>query len=153
MLIFPAGKEKPLKCPPGFTLSDSFCFHLDRSLGKFNQKAANCSALGGIIIKVDSHEKNSAVTKFVQNETANISQKFYAYLGLKDMVGDNNLSNYRWVSDNSPMTYSYFANNEPGNTFERCVMFGRAFKWADISCGKDLWAICEADVIDESQLP
>ena len=153
MLIFSADKEKPLKCPPGFTLSDSFCFYLDRTLRNFWVQVNHCSTIGGYIVKVESQEKNSAMNKFVQNEMGNNSETVYAYLGLRDTVGDNNLNNYRWTSDNSPMTFSNFRQSEPDNTVEYCVTIGSEYKWFDIMCTNVRWAICEASVIDESLLP
>ena len=63
------------------------------------------------------------------------------------MVGDNNISSYRWVRDGSSLTYQRWANiYEPYDPAHRCVMRHDGGNWDDVLCTHHFAAICEADV-------
>ena len=69
------------------------------------------------------------------------------WIGLKDVVGDNNISSYRWVQDGSSLTYQRWANiYEPNVPTDKCVMRYDGGDWDDVSCTFQFAAICEADV-------
>ena len=69
------------------------------------------------------------------------------YIGLKDMVGNNNISDYKWVHDGSSLTYQNWRPGEPDMGSQLCVaMRGTEGKWVDGYCSAPMLSICEADV-------
>ena len=69
------------------------------------------------------------------------------WIGLKDMVGDNSISSYKWVRDGSMLTYQNWAPGEPLQSADACVI--RAVVsgiWDDVACTRPFGAICEVDV-------
>ena len=78
--------------------------------------------------------------------------KQFIFIGLKDMIGDNQLSSYRWIADNSPMVYSDFKGVEPADPAQRCVVLNTksSFKWHDFSCSQTRAAVCETDTVSNN---
>ena len=77
-----------------------------------------------------------------------ISDPGWHFIGLKDMAGNNNKSDYKWVHDGSPLTgYENWRPGEPDMASQRCVaMTGTEGKWYDAYCSGVHLSICEADV-------
>ena len=86
--------------------------------------------------------------------TGIIGVKQFIYIGLKDMIGDNQLSSYRWMVDNSPMVYSDFNGSiEPAKTYQQCIVLNEksSFRWHDFECSHKLTAVCETGVVSTFQ--
>ena len=63
------------------------------------------------------------------------------------MVGDNKISSYKWLRDDSSLTYQNWVRWQPAAKWERCVWWRPADgKWIDEHCGKKAGAFCEFDV-------
>ena len=79
---------------------------------------------------------------------------YYTYIGLKDVIGDNRLSSYRWMADNSKMVYSDFYQNEPAGIDQHCIILHRypPHRWHDIDCFKKFPALCEGDYVSSTLL-
>ena len=76
------------------------------------------------------------------------------YIGLRDVVGDDQLSSHKWEVDGSMLTYSNFDNNEPDQGFKQCIALAMPAggKWQDRDCNVILMALCEAKPVSESVL-
>ena len=71
------------------------------------------------------------------------------YIGLRDTVGDNKLSSYKWLVDDSTITFDNFATNKPDYNAELCVMMRKnaGYKWVDGMCDPSLRALCETEPV------
>ena len=71
------------------------------------------------------------------------------YIGLRDTVGDNKLSSYKWLVDGSTIAYNNFAANEPSLNLELCVMMRKnaGYKWVDGMCDPSLRALFETEPV------
>ena len=78
----------------------------------------------------------------------------YTFIGLKDMVGDNRLSSYRWMADNSKMVYSNFNGAEPGSTVQHCIVLNRdaSYRWHDTNCDLNYTSLCEGAYVSKTCL-
>ena len=67
------------------------------------------------------------------------------YIGLRDTVGDNKLSSYKWLVDGSAITFNNFATNQPDYNAELCVFMlkNSGYKWNDGGCNGINRALCE----------
>ena len=66
------------------------------------------------------------------------------YIGLKDVVGDDKTSSFKWVGDNSAMSFTNWNGNEPSDGNEACTeMVMATGKWNDILCSIVHRAVCE----------
>ena len=74
------------------------------------------------------------------------------YIGLRDKIGDNQLSSYKWKVDDSVMSYSNFDKSQPSTAAEQCVGILRKTPhlWNDIMCNTKLPAVCEAALVSIS---
>ena len=76
------------------------------------------------------------------------------WIGLKDMVGDNNISSYRWLRDGSTLTYQNWAPTEPHLPADTCVIrYVSNGVWDDVACTRPFGLICEVDVCITIFLP
>ena len=64
-----------------------------------------------------------------------------------DYIGDNALTSYRWLKDNSSVGYSNWASNQPSHTIQRCVVIKDSGQWTDLPCTNKLKAVCEANMV------
>ena len=70
------------------------------------------------------------------------------FIGLKDTVGDNQVSSYKWLKDDSSLSYTNWENGEPSGSDEVCVEIRQDNgRWNDISCGMTITALCEAEMV------
>ena len=69
------------------------------------------------------------------------------YIGLKDVVGDDKLTSFKWVGDNSTMTYTNWFSGpwiEPNSVNETCTdMDMSTGKWNDVFCSLTQGGVCE----------
>ena len=66
------------------------------------------------------------------------------YIGLKDVVGDDKNSSFRWIGDNSTMSFTNWNPYEPSHPGEVCTeMKMNSGKWADLNCYGEQGAVCE----------
>ena len=74
------------------------------------------------------------------------------YIGLRDVVGDDQLSSHQWEVDGSTINYNNFDINEPDQGFKRCVaiVVRSGEKWQDRDCTVPLPALCEAQPVSIS---
>ena len=71
------------------------------------------------------------------------------FIGLRDYWGDNKLTNYRWMSDDSQMTYSNFRPAEPSDLTERCGAVWPTAEWNDKNCDySGAGVLCEANPVN-----
>ena len=68
------------------------------------------------------------------------------YIGLQDVIGDNQLSSYKWTVDNSTLAYENFDGGEPNTLEQHCTCLRKisSLRWHDIRCSERLAALCEA---------
>ena len=73
----------------------------------------------------------------------------FAYIGLQDVVGDNQLSSYKWIMDNSTLAYNNFLAGDPNNLAHRCIAFRKrdSLKWHDTGCSIEWNALCETSPV------
>ena len=78
-----------------------------------------------------------------------ITSSDHIYIGLLDVVGDNQLSSYKWTVDNSTLAYNNFQWNEPNRAAKRCVVLRTkySFQWDDSRCYENRTALCEASPV------
>ena len=77
------------------------------------------------------------------------------YIGLMDRSGNN--TDYRWISDNTNLTFNNFAPDEPDSSGEHCVAatlgsanFEPPGLWHDVTCMYAFHAICETNRVSEN---
>ena len=140
------GKKHIKSCKPGFTLFEGYCLQYDRNPGNISEKVSACSNIGGKLVKVDSAAKQQAVRNFLRS-VGEVAVR--TYIGLKDMIGDNQLSSYKWMADKSKMVYSHFNANQPDSIYQHCVVLRRntGYRWTDRSCSNKYAALCEGDYV------
>ena len=68
------------------------------------------------------------------------------WIGLRDVVGNNKISNYRWLKDGSSLAFANWVKYEPGSSSERCVVQYTSGLWNDVHCHTRRGAICELNV-------
>ena len=73
----------------------------------------------------------------------------YVYIGLQDVVGDNQLSSYKWTVDNSTLAYNNFVRDEPNVRGKRCIVMRKkdSLKWHDSYYSERRPALCEASPV------
>ena len=68
------------------------------------------------------------------------------------MFGDNQLSSYKWIVDNTSLTFSGpWSLDNPNSADAQCVtqrVEPGKLTWNDRFCSKDGGAICEADLVN-----
>ena len=81
----------------------------------------------------------------------------FAWIGLMDFTGNN--SDWRWISDNTSLTFSNWAPSQPDDGDQNCASavlpstnFFPPGSWSDTSCsqGSIVGAICEANRVSEN---
>ena len=66
------------------------------------------------------------------------------YIGLKDVVGDDKTSSFKWVGDNSAMSFTNWNGNEPSDGNEACTEMNMSTGgWNNIQCSNLQGAVCE----------
>ena len=75
------------------------------------------------------------------------------YIGLKDMVGQNQIYDHKWLRDGSGLTYQNWAYRQPRNSHETCVKMKSDGQWDDQSCGNLYGSVCEFDGITMVRFP
>ena len=75
------------------------------------------------------------------------------FIGLRDVIGNNRLSDHKWTVDGSVVTYEDWYTAQPSNPEERCttLLVHRNLQWNDRSCGSGNGAVCEADPVSFSK--
>ena len=68
------------------------------------------------------------------------------WIGLKDVVGDNKISSYRWLKDGSSVSFVHWVVGEPYSSAQRCVVQYSTGRWNDVDCKSLRGAICELSV-------
>ena len=72
------------------------------------------------------------------------SQTFFAYyIGLKDVVGDNNISSHKWLRDGSSLTFQNWYTGQPATQSQTCVTQIGIGQWTDVPCYVSFGSICE----------
>ncbi|XP_048587699.1 fibropellin-1-like isoform X1 [Nematostella vectensis] len=118
-------------CPSGWKYFKDSCYWADeRSMSWYDARAA-CVSLGGDLVKISNEEES----QFVHT----ISASGGTWIGLK-----RENDGFRWVADNSLISYTSWAPGEPG-AFEQCVWMGftAPTKWDDTNCYSHLGFVCE----------
>ena len=59
------------------------------------------------------------------------------------------MTSYRWLVDNSIMTYDNFSPGQPAKKEQLCVAMNapKNLKWVDNDCSAAAKALCEADLV------
>ena len=80
----------------------------------------------------------------------NLPLERFGWIGLKDFSGND--TDFRWISDNSSLTFDNWEASQPDNDAEQCVLVGLSpseiaatGEWFDFNCGFNNPAVCEAD--------
>ena len=76
-----------------------------------------------------------------------VSDPGWHFIGLKDMVGNNKISDHKWIRDGSGLSYQNWAYRQPKYSFERCVKMRINGQWDDGSCNACRESVCEFDSI------
>ena len=89
---------------------------------------------------------------------AHMQEELVIFIGLRDEVGNNQLSDYRWTVDDSKLTYSNFNPGEPNSVWETCVGMETKhdLRWADIVCNVIISkrpALCESNPVSSKLFP
>ena len=88
---------------------------------------------------------------FCFNVSAATISGVQCFIGLKDVVGNNQLSSHRWIHDNSVLAYHNFHGGEPSNPEEICItILVSGGNWNDVPCDYSAQAVCEADPVRKS---
>ena len=67
------------------------------------------------------------------------------YIGLRDVIGDDQLSSHKWEVDGSTMTYNNFASTGPIKNGKKCVSLSESDQiWTERYCSTKHSALCEA---------
>ena len=71
------------------------------------------------------------------------------FIGLRDVVGHNRLSDHKWTVDDSVVTYGDWYPAQPSHAGERCIalLVVANLTWNDRSCNTGNGAVCEADPV------
>ena len=56
------------------------------------------------------------------------------------------MSSYKWIRDESPVTYQKWNPLEPNGANDKCVIQHADGFWNDVNCFTKVGAICEFDV-------
>ena len=99
----------------------------------FAEATASCQELGGFLAEPRSAAMTTAV------KTLNFTSD-YTWIGIKDISG------YRWLTDNSTLSYNDWASGQPNSANEKCVGISESdYQWYDRPCDLEYEYICQTD--------
>ncbi|XP_054706987.1 macrophage mannose receptor 1-like [Uloborus diversus] len=143
-----------MACSKGWYLFNNKCYKFggkNKRARKSWQKASEeCSNLGGTLASIHSQEEQNFINATFLLEV----ERFGVWIGLNDRGKEGD---YQW-EDGSPVTYTYWAPNEPAGERdhnEDCVELRffpnpRNGEWNDLQCDADIPFICQKDTIEYS---
>ncbi|XP_078357186.1 C-type lectin mannose-binding isoform-like [Oculina patagonica] len=130
-------------CPDNWIPLHGSCYKFSSIALGWNAAKSACGELGSNLVVINSQAEIEAITtKIPEPDTQR------TWIGLHRFPNDT--SSWMWV-DGSPLTYTYWNNQEPNNAAGRdyCVeMYSRqhGWKWNDRPCSAALPYVCETKV-------
>ena len=108
----------------------------------FEQSINYCQSKESYLVEID----NACKELFIENSVPTGSNLYW--IGLKDVVGNDNLDEHIWLKSNRSLTevgYDKFSSTNPDHFYQQCVILRNKppFQWYDREC-EDLYKpICE----------
>ncbi|XP_026232142.1 CD209 antigen-like protein C isoform X2 [Anabas testudineus] len=123
-------KKTEKTCPTGWTMFSQSCYLLSTKSDTWEKGRENCRANGADLVIIDSRQEQTFLSGFTQD----------VWFGLTDK---QNEGTWKWV-DNSPLTLTYWAENQPDNYGEEdCAHLRSDHFWNDLSCEATSQWICK----------
>ena len=131
-------------CPDGnWHEFEGSCYKVYATTTDFISAQQHCLAESGHLAVIDSSKK----TDFIRNNvTQNHLSKYW--IGLRDIIGDNQETSYQWISTNQSLNsqvYRNWLNDIPVEVDYTCVIYS-ANGWINIPCSYKVPFVCEKNV-------
>ncbi|RDD36264.1 C-type lectin domain family 10 member A [Trichoplax sp. H2] len=109
---------------------------------KYENASKYCQGINSSLVEIDSAEKEA----FIGNSISDPSTTYW--LGLVDLVGNDDFNDHIWVQSNRSVIATGYQNwgpYDPDNKFHRCVISSNLppYVWLDRNCEDTYNTICE----------
>ena len=130
-------------CDPDWIQFRNVCLKYVNTATSITNAASYCSAYGAYIVEITNSIKECFVEQnLLLNETT--------WIGLRDVVGDDQMSSHRWMYSNLSIVetgYTKWSSLSPDLTYQECIALvlegNGEWKWYDRKCSKAYHFICE----------
>ncbi|EDV21266.1 uncharacterized protein TRIADDRAFT_60120 [Trichoplax adhaerens] len=134
------------ECADGWTEISNRCFKSFTNVESFEDARIACQAFPCGDLAADN-------TSTIHDNLKGILQHNILYwIGLKDIVGNNQIDDYRWLSNGKSVTSGpdYWANSYPKHENKRCVharsLPSNKFQWRNSDCSDTYRYICQRPI-------
>ncbi|EDV19292.1 uncharacterized protein TRIADDRAFT_62274 [Trichoplax adhaerens] len=128
-------------CDPDWLQFRDKCISFSSSM-KYGNALKYCQGINSSLVEIDSAEKEA----FIGNSISDPSTTYW--LGLVDLVGNDDFNDHIWVQSNRSVIATGYQNwgpYDPDNKFHRCVISSNLppYVWLDRNCEDTYNTICE----------
>ncbi|EDV21263.1 uncharacterized protein TRIADDRAFT_60117 [Trichoplax adhaerens] len=133
------------ECDNGWTKISNRCFKPSEGSNTFDNARRACQGFPGGDLAVDDSYATHNGLYFILH----VNVRYW--IGLKDLVGDNVVSDYHWLATNQSVTTGpqFWMSLYPANKFYRCVHLADIlllFIWRDGSCNDFYRYVCQKPI-------
>ncbi|RDD36869.1 hypothetical protein TrispH2_011071 [Trichoplax sp. H2] len=133
------------ECDNGWTKISNRCFKPSEGSNTFDNARRACQGFPGGDLAVDDSYATHNGLYFILH----VNVRYW--IGLKDLVGDNVVSDYHWLATNQSVTTGpqFWMSLYPTNKFYRCVHLADIlllFIWRDGSCNDFYRYVCQKPI-------